>query len=393
MLGKVLNVRAAAGGKAAGKRPGRAARARTGGASASTAADSTKGRGASSLDAALPKVQKHAEDVSRPTPLRVDDADAADAAVALEVSERQLVKAARKAVRDYEYERVLAELQVELVVLQEHIKHTGDKVMVIFEGRDAAGKGGAIKRITDAMSPRVCRVCALGVPTDKEKSQWYFQRYVEHLPSAGEMVLFDRSYYNRAGVERVMGFCTDEEYEEFMRSVPLFEEMITNAGVKLIKLWFDVSNDEQEKRFQARLERSWKRWKLSPMDLYARTRWFEYARARDAMFARTGTVVPWDIIPSDDKRSARLNAISHILASVDYAEVEAEPVVLPPREEDPTYEQPKWNKKHARAVPQIYSPRSLATDDGGRDWRDVAKELVVGDGEGRVPKAREYKRR
>src|ERR687889_2232251 len=208
------------------------------------------------------------------------------------------------------YEAELARLQLELVKLQEYIKEEGLRVVVVFEGRDAAGKGGAIKRIQEAMNPRVCRIAALPAPSDRERTQWYFQRYVAELPAGGEMVLFDRSWYNRAGVERVMGFCTDEEYQEFLRACPLFEEMLIRSGIKLIKYWFSVSDDEQERRFQARLADPAKHWKLSPMDLEARSRWVDYSRAKDAMFAHTDTEMsPWWVVEADDKRRARLNTI------------------------------------------------------------------------------------
>ena len=205
-----------------------------------------------------------------------------------------LTKVAERAQLEYMYEHALGQLQIELVKMQESIKAKGLKVAVLFEGRDAAGKGGCISRIASAMSPRICRVVALSAPNEREKSQWYFQRYVQHLPSAGELVLFDRSWYNRAGVERVMGFCTDAQYETFMAEVPSFEKALTDSGTIVIKLWLEVSDAEQERRFQDRLRRSWKRWKLSPMDLFARSRWTEYAKARDAMLKRTDSKhAPW----------------------------------------------------------------------------------------------------
>eukprot|EP00854_Cymbomonas_tetramitiformis_P012111 gene12111-14313_t len=250
--------------------------------------------------------------------------------VQIKLTEKALDKAADKAKRDFVYEQTLQQLQIELVHLQEYIKREGLKVIVIFEGRDAAGKGGVISRISSAMSPRVCRICALSAPSDVEKSQWYFQRYVKHLPAAGEMVLFDRSWYNRAGVERVMGFCSDDEYEEFMRSVPLFEEMLVNSGTVVLKYWFSVSSEEQEVRFKGRLGRSWKRWKLSPMDLFARSKWSEYSAARDDMLSRTATKIsPWWVVPADCKKSARLNCISHLLAQIDYNVSEYDKIVLP----------------------------------------------------------------
>jgi len=212
---------------------------------------------------------------------------------------------------------------------------------VIFEGRDAAGKGGAIKSISQSMSARVCRVVALTAPSDREKTQWYFQRYVPHLPSAGEMVLFDRSWYNRAGVERVMGFCTDGEYQEFLRSCPEFERMLVRSGVQLVKYWFSVSDEEQEKRFQARLDDPTKHWKLSPMDLESRSRWVEYSRAKDEMFSHTDIKqAPWYVVEADDKRAARLNLLAHLLSLVPYKDIEREKIALPKRQKDGSYVRP-----------------------------------------------------
>ncbi len=228
------------------------------------------------------------------------------------------------------YFKELERLQLELVKLHEWVKHKGLKVVILFEGRDAAGKGGVIKRITQRLNPRICRVVALGIPTEREKTQWYFQRYVSHLPAAGEMVLFDRSWYNRAGVERVMGFCTDEEYWEFLRSCPRFEEMLIQSGIILIKYWFSVSDEEQEKRFRERIDDPLKRWKFSPMDLESRSRWIEYSKAKDEMFAYTDTKVsPWYVVNADDKRRARLNCISHLLTLIPYKEMKFEKVKLP----------------------------------------------------------------
>jgi len=239
------------------------------------------------------------------------------------------------------YEKTLKELNVELVKLQEWVKHTGHRVIVLFEGRDAAGKGGAIKSISQSMSARVCRVVALAAPSDREKTQWYFQRYVPHLPAAGEVVLFDRSWYNRAGVERVMGFCTDEEYQEFLRSCPEFERMLVRAGIQLVKYWFSVSDEEQEKRFQARLDDPTKHWKLSPMDLESRSRWVEYSRAKDEMFSHTDIKqAPWYVVEADDKRAARLNLIAHLLSLVPYKDIEREKIALPKRQKDGTYVRP-----------------------------------------------------
>ena len=252
------------------------------------------------------------------------------------------------------YEKELVRLQVELVKLQAWIKHEGLRVVVIFEGRDAAGKGGVIKRITERLNPRVVRVVALGVPTEKEKTQWYFQRYVAHLPAAGEMVLFDRSWYNRAGVERVMGFCTNDEYWEFLRSAPVFERMLVRSGITLIKYWFSVSMEEQEKRFQARAEDPTKRWKLSPMDIKARAMWEEYSKAKDEMFAYTDTKQsPWWVVNSDDKRRARLNTIHHLLSMIPYEDLTPGPIELPPRPEPRTkYVRPPI--EYQSFVPEVY---------------------------------------
>jgi len=239
------------------------------------------------------------------------------------------------------YERELSKLQVELVKLQEWIKYVGMKVVVIFEGRDAAGKGGVIKRITQRLNPRVCRIVALGTPTDREKTQWYFQRYVSQLPAAGEMVLFDRSWYNRAGVERVMGFCSESEYQEFLRSCPEFERMLVRSGIKLIKYWFSVSDDEQERRFQSRIRDTTKRWKLSPIDLESRRRWVEYSKAKDVMFSHTDIKqAPWYVVNADDKKHARLNCISHLLSLFPYEDVTPKDIKLPPRQSKVGYVRP-----------------------------------------------------
>jgi len=234
---------------------------------------------------------------------------------------------------DEVYSRELARQQIELVKLQEWLKTNGQRVVVIFEGRDAAGKGGVIKRITQRLNPRICRVSALATPTEREKTQWYFQRYVAHLPAAGEMVLFDRSWYNRAGVEHVMGFCTEEEYQEFLRSCPEFERMLVRSGIILIKYWFSVSDEEQEHRFQDRLKDPTKRWKLSPMDLESRTRWIEYSQAKDEMFAHTDIKqAPWSVVNADDKKRARLNCIHHLLSMIPYEDLTPpENIRLPPR--------------------------------------------------------------
>ncbi len=251
------------------------------------------------------------------------------------------------------YESELFRLQLELVKMVEWIKHEKLKVVVIFEGRDAAGKGGVIKRITQHLSPRICRVVALPAPTERERTQWYFQRYVPHLPAAGEMVMFDRSWYNRAGVERVMNFCTDEEYSDFMRSCPEFERMLVRSGIRLIKYWFSVSDEEQEKRFQARLHQSHKRWKLSPMDLESRRRWVAYSKAKDAMFAHTDIKqAPWYVVDADAKKHARLNCISHLLSMVDYEDLTPESIELPKREDAGAYVRPPFSEQ--TLVPAAY---------------------------------------
>ncbi len=239
------------------------------------------------------------------------------------------------------FDKELIRLQRELVLLQEYIKAKGLRVVVVFEGRDAAGKGGVIKRIAERTSPRVWRIAALAAPTEREKTQWYFQRYVAHLPAAGELVLFDRSWYNRAGVERVMGFCTEDEYREFMRSCPEFERMLVRSGIILIKYWFSVSDAEQERRFQARVNDPMRRWKLSPMDLQSRERWVEYSRAKDDMFAATDIKqAPWFVVDADDKRRARLNCISHLLSMIPYEDVIPPPLELPKRQSDEHYVRP-----------------------------------------------------
>lgn len=241
------------------------------------------------------------------------------------------------------YERELKKLQIELVKLQYWVKEKGLKVVVIFEGRDAAGKGGTIKRITETLNPRIVRVVALPVATEKEKTQWYFQRYVAQLPAAGEMVLFDRSWYNRAGVERVMGFCAPEQVEEFFRSVPEFEKMLIRSGIILIKYWFSVSNEEQERRFQARMDDITRQWKLSPMDLESRKRWVEYSRAKDDMFRYTDTKLsPWYVVEADDKKRARLNCISHLLSKIPYEDLTPQVLELPPRQVDNSYVRPPF---------------------------------------------------
>lgn len=252
-----------------------------------------------------------------------------------------------------QYEEELAKLEVELVKLQEWVKAKKLKVVVVFEGRDAAGKGGAIKTISGCMNPRICRIVALGVPTEREKNQWYFQRYVSQLPSGGEMVLFDRSWYNRAGVEKVMGFCTDEEYEEFLRSCPEFEKMLIRSGIILIKYWFSVSDKEQEKRFQDRIKEPTKRWKISPMDVESRNKWVEYSMAKDKMFSFTDTKQsPWYVVRADDKKRARLNTIKHLLSLIPYEDLTPKPFKLPPLKNDVAYVRPPMSDQ--TFVPEIY---------------------------------------
>ena len=261
--------------------------------------------------------------------------------------------AERKKIKRQFYEEELGKLQIELVKLQEWIKHKGLRMVVLFEGRDAAGKGGSIKRITQSLSPRVCRVVALPAPTEREQTQWYFQRYVQHLPAAGEMVLFDRSWYNRAGVERVMDFCTDEEYREFLRSCPEFERMLVRSGIILVKYWFSVSDDEQERRFQGRIYHPTKHWKLSPMDLESRSRWVEYSKAKDQMFTYTDIKqAPWYVVDGDNKKRARLNVISHLLSLVDYEDLSPTPIELPPRQQDIGYVRPPMSDQ--TFVPEDY---------------------------------------
>ncbi len=251
------------------------------------------------------------------------------------------------------YLRELAVLQIELVKLQEWIKAQGLKLVIIFEGRDAAGKGGAIKTITLSLNPRFCRVVALGVPTERERTQWYFQRYVEHLPAAGEIVLFDRSWYNRAGIERVMGYCTDEEYREFLRACPEFERMLVRSGITVVKYWFSVSDTEQERRFQSRIEDPTKRWKLSPMDLESRARWVEYSKAKDEMFAYTDIKqAPWYVVNADNKKRARLNVIRHLLSLIPYQDLTPAPIELPPRQADKGYIRPPITEQ--TFVPEVY---------------------------------------
>ncbi|MGH7566288.1 MAG: polyphosphate kinase 2 [Gemmatimonadota bacterium] len=268
----------------------------------------------------------------------------------------------RTKIRNKVYERELEQLQLELAKLQEWIRHEELRVVVVFEGRDTAGKGGVIKRIVERLNPRVVRVVALPAPTKRERSQWYFQRYVNHLPAAGEMALFDRSWYNRAGVERVMGYCTEEEYQEFLRACPEFEQMLIREGIILIKYWFSVSEEEQEKRFQARMKDPLKRWKLSPMDLEARSRWIEYSRAKDEMFEHTDIPqAPWYVVNADVKKHARLNCIAHLLKQVSYEDLTVRPKMeLPPRPKNKTktknYVRTPFEEQNL--VPEAYGPDS-----------------------------------
>ncbi|TLP70245.1 polyphosphate kinase 2 [Pseudomonas nitroreducens] len=251
------------------------------------------------------------------------------------------------------YFHTLFSLQAELVKLQNWVVKTGHKVVILFEGRDAAGKGGVIKRITQRLNPRVCRVAALPAPNDRERTQWYFQRYVSHLPAAGEIVLFDRSWYNRAGVERVMGFCTDAQYEEFFRSVPEFERMLVRSGVQVLKYWFSISDEEQHYRFLSRIHDPLKQWKLSPMDLESRRRWESYTKAKEVMLDRTHIPeAPWWIVQADDKKRARLNCISHLLSQIPYQEVQQPAVDLPERQRHEGYR--RHPTPQELQVPEVY---------------------------------------
>lgn len=258
-----------------------------------------------------------------------------------------------KKMKNKHYSKDIEKLDIELIKLQEWIKAKKLKVVVIFEGRDAAGKGGVIKTIAGCMNPRICRVVALGTPTEKDKTQWYFQRYVSHLPAGGEIVLFDRSWYNRAGVEKVMGFCTNDEYEEFLRSCPEFEKMLIRSGIILVKYWFSVSDHEQEKRFQDRIKDPTKRWKISPMDIESRDKWVEYSMAKDRMFSFTDTKQsPWYVVEADDKKRARLNCIKHLLSLVPYEDLTPKPFKLPALKHDMAYVRPP--KEEQTHVPKIY---------------------------------------
>jgi polyphosphate kinase len=281
------------------------------------------------------------------------EGDAREAAWKFDTQKSGKKKNKVKPEKPYKYIDELVRLQFELIKLQDWVQKEGLKVAVIFEGRDAAGKGGVIKRITESLNPRVCRVVALGTPTERERGQWYFQRYVPHLPGKGEIVLFDRSWYNRAGVEHVMGFCTQEEYTEFLRSCPLFEEMLIKSGIILVKYWFSVSDEEQERRFKERIENPIKRWKLSPMDLKSREHWVEYSRAKDVMQQYTDTLLsPWNVVDANNKKKARLNCISHLLSKIPYKEIPPAKVKLSPRQDDDSYVRPPKDNQHW--VPAVY---------------------------------------
>jgi polyphosphate kinase len=278
--------------------------------------------------------------------IRSEIADSFDEELEMAIDDDRLDKLLAEAAEHPEQETIdrrlyfkeLFRLQGELVKLQNWVAHHKRKIVVIFEGRDAAGKGGVIKRITQRLNPRICRVAALPAPNERERTQWYFQRYVAQLPAGGEIVLFDRSWYNRAGVERVMGFCTDTEVEEFFRSVPEFERMLVRSGITLIKYWFSIADDVQQFRFMMRIHDPLKQWKLSPMDVESRARWEEYTKAKEAMLERTHIgEAPWWIVEADEKKRARLNCISHLLSQLPYNEVHRPPVVLPPRVRNPDY--------------------------------------------------------
>jgi polyphosphate kinase 2 len=280
--------------------------------------------------------------------LELELEDRAPGSTTASAGEKDAAKEARR-----RYYQGLLHLQGELIKLQDWLVATKSKIVVLFEGRDAAGKGGAIKRITQRLNPRVCRVSALSAPTERERTQWYFQRYVAQLPAAGEMVLFDRSWYNRAGVERVMGFCTDEQYEEFFRSVPEFEKMLVRSGIQLIKYWFSITDAEQEFRFRCRINDPLKQWKLSPMDVESRRRWEDYTRAKEVMLERTHIPeAPWWVVQADDKKKARLNCIRHLLSLVPYRETAHDPVALPPRVHHEDYVRHPVPKEVI--VPEVY---------------------------------------
>ncbi|MBD9405373.1 polyphosphate kinase 2 [Acidovorax sp. ACV02] len=283
--------------------------------------------------------------------------DSYDEEIELEIEDREVDDIGAPSPGDklarQQYFKDLFRLQGELVKLQDWVQHSRQKVVILFEGRDAAGKGGVIKRITQRLNPRVARVAALPAPNDRERTQWYFQRYVAHLPAAGEMVLFDRSWYNRAGVERVMGFCTDDEYEEFFRTVPEFEKMLVRSGITLVKYWFSITDEEQHLRFLGRIHDPLKQWKLSPMDLESRVRWEAYTKAKETMLERTHIPeAPWWVVQAVDKKKARLNCIAHLLSQLPYQEVSHPPVVLPDRVRNPEYlRQPVPASMY---VPEVY---------------------------------------
>ena len=283
--------------------------------------------------------------------------DSYDEELELEIEDRNVDEAGDLVATDklerQRYFKELFRLQGELVKLQDWVQHSRQKVVILFEGRDAAGKGGVIKRITQRLNPRVARVAALPAPNDRERTQWYFQRYVAHLPAAGEIVLFDRSWYNRAGVERVMGFCSDDEYEEFFRTVPEFEKMLVRSGIKLVKYWFSITDEEQHLRFLGRIHDPLKQWKLSPMDLESRVRWEAYTKAKETMLERTHIPeAPWWVVQAVDKKKARLNCIHHLLSQLPYQEVPHAPVVLPDRVRNPEYlRQPVPASMY---VPEVY---------------------------------------
>ena len=294
--------------------------------------------------------------------IRRDLADSYDEELELELEDREIDELSDSAMDtsslEYkqsrrQYFRELFRMQAELVKLQDWVVKTGHKVVILFEGRDAAGKGGVIKRITQRLNPRVCRVAALPAPNAREQTQWYFQRYVAHLPGAGEIILFDRSWYNRAGVERVMGFCSDEQYEEFFRSVPEFEKMLVRSGIQLIKYWFSISDEEQHIRFMGRIHDPLKQWKLSPMDMESRRRWEEYTKAKEVMLERTHIAeAPWWVVQAVDKKKARLNCIHHLLDQIPYGEIQHPAIVLPPRERHEDYVRQPVPQEIV--VPQIY---------------------------------------
>ena len=313
----------------------------------------SRGNGAKPIGAKAAKPRaKSAASTSAPS-VAVNKAGKKEKKASLPTVSATASQTTRERLGKKDYEKALSRLQIEMVKLQEWIKFKKLKVVVIFEGRDAAGKGGCIKRITECLSPRVTRIAALPAPTEREQSQWYFQRYVQYLPAGGEMVLFDRSWYNRAGVEHVMGFCSTDEYSEFLRSCPEFERMLVLSNTVLIKYWFSVSNEEQERRFQKRIYHPTKHWKLSPMDLQSRARWVEYSKAKDEMFAHTDIKqAPWFVVNGDDKERARLNVMTHLLSMVDYEDLTPQRIELPPRQEDDGYARPPMSDQ--TFIPEVY---------------------------------------